>query len=188
MVTSPFPSEGKSFVAANLAVSISLGIDENVLLIDCDLGRPELQEIFGYTNGSGLTEHLTGEKQLEELIIGTQIDKLSILPAGSAAQNPAEVMSSAVMESFIEQVKRRYQDHFIVIDSAPCLSVAGANLLAKYMDGIILVVRALKSPRKAVHKSIENLGREKILGIVFNGYDIPRRTYNKYYGKYYEGK
>lgn len=188
MVTSPFPGEGKTFVAANLAASIALGIDEYVLLVDCDLRRPTLHSVFNYPNRFGLMDHLKKEKHLEEMIIHTQVARLSLLPAGNATPSPAEIMSSTIMEEFMAEVKNRYQDRFIIIDSAPCQATAEANVLAKYVDGIILVVRALKSPRRAVHKAVENLGKEKILGIVFNGHDISRRTYNKYYEKYYKGK
>ena len=159
MVTSAFPGEGKTFVAANLAVSIALGIDEYVLLVDCDLRRPQLHEMLGYTNSEGLHEYLTRKKQLPDLIIRTKIDKLSMLTAGNVPQNPTELMSSAMMEEFLEEVKGRYQDRFIVIDSAPSQTTAESNVLAKYVDGIIFVVMAQKSPREIIQKSIEDLGK-----------------------------
>ena len=188
MVTSAFPGEGKTFVAANLAVSIALGIDEYVLLVDCDLRRPQLHEMLGYTNSEGLHEYLTRKKQLPDLIIRTKIDKLSMLTAGNVPQNPTELMSSAMMEEFLEEVKGRYQDRFIVIDSAPSQTTAESNVLAKYVDGIIFVVMAQKSPREIIQKSIEDLERKKILGIVFNGYSQSYKSYRKYYKKYYEKK
>lgn len=188
MVTSTFSGEGKTFVAANLAVSIALGIDEYVLLVDSDLRRPQLHEMLGYTNSEGLHEYLTRKKQLPDLIIRTKIDKLSMLTAGNVPPNPAELLSSAMMEGFLEEVKGRYEDRFIVIDSAPSQTTAEANVLAKYVDGIILVVMAQRSPRKAIQKAIHNLGKEKILGVVFNGYSQAYKTYHKYYKKYYEGK
>ncbi len=107
MVASAFPGEGKTFVAANLAVSIALGIDEYVLLVDCDLRRPQLHQMLGYTNSEGLHEYLTRKKQLPDLIIRTKIDKLSMLTAGNVPQNPTELMSSAMMEEFLEEVKGR---------------------------------------------------------------------------------
>lgn len=188
MVTSAFPGEGKTFVTGNLAVSIALGIDEHVLLVDCDLRRSYLHEMFGYTSTDGLHEYLTGGKELPDLIIRTQISKLSLLPGGNAPLNPSELLSSTRMETFLEEVKGRYKDRFIVIDSTPSQITPEANVLARYVDGIILVVMAQKSPRAAVQKTIDNLGREKILGVVFNGYSPPSKGYYKYYKKYYKEK
>ena len=185
MVTSPFPGEGKTFVAANLAVSLALGIDEYVLLVDCDLRRPQIHEILGYRNGEGLHECLTGKKQLQDLIIRTQIEKLSMLPAGSSPPNPTELLSSATMRAFLEEIKQRYKDRFIIIDSAPSHITAEAKVLTEYVDGIVFLVMAGKSPREAIRKSIETLGKEKILGIVFNGYNRAHKRYSKYYKNYY---
>ena len=94
MVTSAMPGDGKTFVAANLAASIALGIDEYVLLVDCDLRRSNLHEMFGLSNGDGLHEYLKKEKGLADLLIRTRIDKLSLLPAGSHPHNPSELLAS----------------------------------------------------------------------------------------------
>jgi exopolysaccharide/PEP-CTERM locus tyrosine autokinase len=186
LVTSTFPGEGKSFVAANLAASLALSIDEYVLLIDCDLRRPRQHEMFGYPGKYGLHEYLVGDKELKDLIVRSQIEKLSILPAGRVPLNPTELLSSAAMKAFSEVLKEHYQDRFIVIDSAPSHITAEAKVLAEYVDGIVLVVMAQKSPRRDVQRAIHNLGREKILGIVFNGYNQARLSYHKYYDKYYK--
>ena len=185
MVTSSFPAEGKTFVAVNLAVSLALGIDEYVLLVDCDLRHPRIHEILGYRNGEGLHECLTGKKQLQDLIFRTQIEKLSLLLAGEPPPNPTELLSSAAMRAFLEEIKQRYKDRFIIIDTAPSHITAEAKALAEYVDGIILVVMAERSPRKAIRKSIETLGKNKILGIVFNGYSQGHKSYYKYYKEYY---
>ena len=90
-----------------------------------------------------------------------------------------------MMENFIGEVKGRYDDRFIIIDTTPSQVTAEANVLAKHVDGVILVVMARKSPRNAIQKTIENIGRDKILGIVFNGYSAAHRDYQRYYKKYY---
>ncbi len=185
LVTSTFPGEGKTFVAANLAASLALNIDEYVLLVDCDLRRPRQHEMFGYPGKDGLHEYLVGDKELKDLIVRSQIEKLSILPAGKVPLNPTELLSSVAMKTFLEELKERYQDHFILIDSAPSHITAEAKVLAEYVDGIVVVVMAQKSPRKDIQRAIHSLGREKILGIVFNGYNQIRRSYHKYYNKYY---
>jgi exopolysaccharide/PEP-CTERM locus tyrosine autokinase len=188
MVTSTFPGEGKTFVAANLAATLALSIDEHVLLIDCDLRRPRQHEMFGFSGSYGLHEYLVGDRKMKDLIVRSQIEKLSILPAGKTPRNPTELLSSAAMRSFLEKLRDRYQDRFIVMDSAPSHITAEAKVLAEYVDGIVLVVMAQKSPRKEIQRAIDNLGREKILGIVFNGYSHARRSYHKYYEKYYRGE
>jgi exopolysaccharide/PEP-CTERM locus tyrosine autokinase len=188
MVTSTFPGEGKSFVAANLAASLALSVDEYVFLIDCDLRRPSVHYLFGYPNPCGLHEHLIGQKKLKEIIVETSIDKLSIVPTGRISPNPTELISSAAMRTFLKELKDRYEDRFIVIDAPPSLVTAEANSLAGYVDGIIFVVRANRSPRRDIQKAIRNLGSDKILGIVFNGYYQGRERYQKYYEKYYRGQ
>ena len=188
MVTSSFPGEGKTFVAANLAVSIAMGIDEYVLLVDCDLRRPGQHKMLSYSNTQGLHEYLTGQKQLSELIIRTGIDKLSFLPSGKTPSNPAELLSSTKMEEFLKDKKGPYKDRFIVIDTTPSQVTSEANILARYVDVIILIVMAQKSPKEVIRKTIDNLGKEKILGIVFNGYNQAHKGYYKYYNKYYRAK
>lgn len=185
LVTSAFPGEGKSFVAANLGASIALGIDEHVLLVDCDMRRPSIHNMFGYGRGDGLYEYLIGEKALPDLFIKTKIKKLSLLPAGRSSQNPTELLGSKLMENFLEEVKGRYDDRFIIIDATPSQLTAETNVLAKHVDGVILVVMARKAPRQAIQRTVEDLGREKILGVVFNGYAEAHRNFLRYYKKYY---
>jgi protein-tyrosine kinase len=188
MVTSVFPGEGKTFLSSNLAVSIALGINEHVLLIDCDLRKPNIHKMFGYSNFEGLHEYLTGRKELPDLLIRTGIEKLTLLTSGSSPRNPSELLSSSNMREFLKEVRDRYQDRFIIIDAPPSQVAAEANVLAKYVDGIILVVMAQKSPREAIQRAVENLGKQKILGIVFNGYSQSFKSYRKYYKKYYVKK
>lgn len=188
MVTSAFPGEGKTFLTANLAVSLAIGINEYVLAVDCDLRNPKLHEMLGYSNSEGLHEYLTGKRKLSDVIIRTRIKKLSLLTAGALPSNPTELLSSTMMKDFLDEVKGRYKDRFVIIDSTPCNVTAEANVLANYVDGIVFVVMAQRTPRETVQKSIENLGKNRILGIVFNGYNPSYRGYRKYYKKYYVRK
>lgn len=186
LITSIFPGEGKTFVSSNLAVSIALGIDEHVLLVDCDFRRPSIHKMFGYSNIEGLHEFLTDKRPLNDLIIRTNINKLSVITAGKTSSNPSELLSSSVMEAFLKEVKDRYQDRFIIIDSTPLHATSEAAVLARNVDGIILVIRNQRAPREAIKKAISFLGKEKILGIVFNGYHRANDNYRKYYKKYYK--
>jgi len=186
LVTSALPGEGKTFVAANLAVSLAQGINEHALLIDSDFRRPRVHNMFGYTNQEGLQEYLTGKKELSDLLIRTKIDKLSLLTAGTRAPNPGELLSSTMMKELFDEFKARYHDRYIIIDAAPSHVVSEVNILANYVDCVIFVVMTGRSPRERIHECIENLGKDKVIGIVFNGYDKPVKTYDQYYRKYYK--
>jgi protein-tyrosine kinase len=186
LVTSTFPGEGKTFVASNLAAAIAMSVDEYVLLIDADMRRATTHRIFGLRNGRGLYDYLTGERKLDELIVKTGIQKLSILPAGRTPRNPAELLSSNMMSRFLAEAEERYKDRFIIIDSPPTRITAEAKFLVQFVDAVIFVVMANKTPREDARKAIEGLGRDKVVGIVFNGYNQARKSYYKYYDKYYK--
>ena len=188
LVTSTFPGEGKTFTAANLASTIAMSVDEYVLLIDADMRRARIHRMFGFRNVRGLHDYLIGEKKFDELIVRTGIDKLSILPAGRSPRNPSELLSSNMMATFLEDAKQRYKDRFIIIDSPPTHITAEAKFLAQYVDAVIFVVMANKTPRKDAQKAMEALGKDKVLGIVFNGYNQARKSYHKYYEKYYKSE
>jgi protein-tyrosine kinase len=186
MVTSAFPGEGKTFVSSNLAVSFAMGLNENVLLVDADLRRPSIHEIFGYSNEYGLSEHLQGSKTIPELLIKTKIKRLTLLLSGKPPSNPVELLSSKKMGEFIKESKDRYQDRFIIIDVPPSQLTAETNVIANHVDGIIFVVMNGKTPRAVIQQTVKNLGKEKVLGIIFNGFGQSYKAYNKYYRKYYK--
>jgi protein-tyrosine kinase len=185
MVTSAFPGEGKTFVAANLAVSLAQGINEHVLLVDCDLRKPTLNKILGYSNAEGLYDYLTGKRDLSDLIISTRVEKLSLLVGGRSFSHPGELLSSKKMKQFLQENKSRYEDRFVILDATPCQVTAETSALANYVDKVVFVVMAHKTPRETIQRSIENLGKNKILGIVFNGYSQSGKSYYKYHNRYH---
>jgi protein-tyrosine kinase len=185
MVTSAIPGEGKSVVAANLAISIALGKQEYTLLVECDLRRPSLAGLFGLQNPRGLQDYLTEESELSQVLCKTAVDKLTLLPAGQAARNPYELLSSRRMMDLLEEVKNRYDDRFIILDSTPAQVAAETNVLSRFIDGVVLVIRAGKSSRKVIDETIKTIGKEKFLGVVFNGFEGQHT--NRYYYKYYGG-
>ncbi len=186
LVTSAVPGEGKSFISGNLAVSIAQNIEEHVLLMDCDIRRPCLHTRFGFDEVPGLSEHLTRNIPLSSLILKTQVSKLSLLPAGSPPPNPAELLSSEPMADLVDEVKGRYTDRYIIIDSPPPKYTAETAALARHVDGILLVVNSGKTPRDLIEEVVESLGKDKILGIVMNRFDFRGSKYYGYaeYGKY----
>jgi exopolysaccharide/PEP-CTERM locus tyrosine autokinase len=184
-VTSAVPGEGKSFVSSNLAISIAQGIGEYVLLMDCDIRKPCLHRRFGFDEVPGLSEHLTRKIPLSALILKTQVSKLSLLPAGTPPHNPAELLSSEPMADLVDEVKSRYADRYIIIDSPPPKYTAETAALARQIDGILLVVNSGKTPRGLIEELVDSLGKDKILGVVMNRFDFRG---SKYYGHAKYGK
>jgi len=190
MVTSAVPGEGKSFVAANLAISIAQSIQEHVLLIDCDIRLPSIHTQFGFGDVPGLSEYLSNGTPVPSLILKTKVDKLSIIPGGKRPHNPAELLSSQQMSRLIKEARDRYSDRFIIIDSPPPTLTAEASAISRQMDGILVVVEYGSTPRQMVSNLIDIVGKKKILGIIFNKFDIQFSSYHgikksKKYGKYY---
>ena len=193
LVTSSRPGEGKSFVSANLAVSIAMNINKHVLLIDCDLRKPDLHRVFGFADVPGLSDYLSGQWPLDSLLLKTTVEKLTLLPGGPVAPNPSELASSERMSAMLAEVKQRYHDRLIVIESPPPGLAAETSFLARQVDGILLVVKHGKTPKEDVEDLVETVGSEKILGVVINYLDMPlsrRYGYGKYggYGTYGNGK
>jgi exopolysaccharide/PEP-CTERM locus tyrosine autokinase len=186
MVTSAMSGEGKSFVAANLAVSVARHVNWNVLLIDCDLRRPNIHRQFGFQNFAGLSNYLAEGTDLEPLLLKTGIENLTILPAGKTPDNPSELLSSKRMAALLEEAASRYKDRLIIIDSPPPTMTAESGALARYVDGILLVVKYGSTPKDSAKELIGKLGRKKILGAVINNFDIGSSRYRKkYYGAGY---
>jgi capsular exopolysaccharide synthesis family protein len=184
MVTSAIPGDGKSFVSANLAITIAQGVEEHVLLMDCDMRRSSIHTRFGYSDAVlGLSDYLSKKKPLESLLKKTVVDKLTLLPGGTPPHNPAELLSSQAMKDLLKEAKERYQDRYIIVDSPPPQLTAETAALAKTIDAIIVVVKYASTPKDLVKELIEKMGREKVIGVVMNGFRVP--TTERYgYGKY----
>ena len=189
MVTSPLSGDGKSFVASNLAISVAHNINLHVLLMDCDLRRPSIHTRFGFDDGPGLSDYLSKGTSLSDLLIRTSIDKLTILPAGRPPDNPSELLSSERMSELLAEATARYHDRLIILDSPPPSMTAETSVLARWVDGVIIVIKYGETPREGVTDVIEKMGKEKIIGAVINSFEVySSRYYGKYYGKAYTNK
>ena len=192
MVTSAVPGEGKSFVSANLAISIAKGIDEHVLLMDCDIRRPCLHTRFGFNDAKGLSDYLANGASISSILLKTKLEKLTILPGGKPYNNPSELLTSEKMSALLKEVKTRYKNRYIIIDSPPPQLTAESSAIARQVDGIILVVKYGSTNREIVYDLINSIGKEKILGVVINWFDMRSSSYygygkyNKYYTKYHK--
>jgi protein-tyrosine kinase len=193
MITSAVPGEGKSFVSANLAVSIAQNINEHVLLMDCDIRRSGIHKMLGMGDVRGLSEYLRGEIDAQQIFRRTEMKKLTVLPGGRSPHNPAELLSSQKMSDLLVEVKERYEDRYIIIDSPPPQLTAETSAIARQVDGVILVVKYGSTPKDLVADLVEIIGRDKILGCVLNWFDLKSSSYYGYgkygrYSKYYQGK
>jgi len=183
-----FPSSGKSPVAANLAVSIAQNIDEHVLLMDCDLRIPTIHTCFGFKKTPGLSDYLSGEQTLDTLFLKSAVDKLTILPGGGPVSNPAELLSSEQMSKLLSDLKARYSNRYIVIDSPPPQLTSETTAIARQVDGILVVIKHGTTRREHVVDLIDMLGKDKIIGVVLNQFtqELSRSSYDGYYGKYHQ--
>ncbi len=185
LVTSPIPSDGKSFISSNLAISIAQGVEEHVLLVDGDIRKGTIHKNFGFGNVSGLSHCLRTGDNIAKVLLKTPIPKLTLLPAGRPPMNPTELLSSSKMKELLREVKNRYQDRYVIIDSPPPLMASETIAISKYVDGIILIVRAGKTSKESIEQTIEKIGREKIVGIVMNHSDQAVKKYYGYGKSYY---
>ncbi|HOJ14349.1 MAG TPA: CpsD/CapB family tyrosine-protein kinase [Deltaproteobacteria bacterium] len=120
MVTSALPGEGKTLIASNLAVAIAKGEDQRVLLVDCDLRKPSLNDVFKFSRSKGVSEILQGRAEIAECIISTPIDKLAILPAAREnPANPSELLESKRAAALVKDLAALGEDWFIIIDTPP---------------------------------------------------------------------
>ncbi len=188
LVTSAVPKEGKSFISANLGISIANGLDQHSLIVDCDLRRPTLANLFGMNSSTGLVDFLRDDIPLVNLIHKTSVEKLSILPSGKSPVNPAELLSSAKMHQLIQELSARYEDRLIIIDSPPILVASETLILANQVDCSIIVVRQGVSSKKDIQRTVDMIGPERIIGKVFNDYTVNMLEKSLHGGQYHYKK
>ncbi len=185
LVSSAIHGEGKTLTAINLALSIVKGLHETVLLIDADMRKPTLSHMLGLKEDmKGLAEYLTFGGDLANFFIKTRIPKLNIIASGLPPDNPSELIDSQYMADLIKEVKKRYDNRYIIIDSPPLINVTDSIILSSLADGVVVVVKASSTQREIVNDAIEKIeNKEKILGVVLNSCDggISKYKYNHYY-------
>lgn len=186
MVTSALPGEGKSITSINLAITLSQEYDVSALLIDMDMRKPSISQYLNIRAEKGLSDCLIDGSDLSDAIVHTGIAKMSLLPAGRQVENPVELFSSHRMREIIEELRHRYPDRYVIIDSPPVLPIAETRILGHMVDGILLVVSEDLSSRKNIEETMTYLTGTHILGIVYNMATFLRAngSYPRY-GQYY---
>ena len=182
LVTSPAPGDGKSHVAVNLALTLSDSYKRRVLLVDADLRRPTLHQLFRIPNAKGLGEAL--QEKADGKVGAVQVSgTLTLLPAGHPEPNPLGGLSSGRMKHLVADAASEFD--WVIIDSPPVGVLADAHLVSETVDGAILVVRAGVTSFPDVEAAAGTLGRERILGVVLNAVDTAEIRGEGYYSRYY---
>ncbi len=181
MVTSALAGEGKTFSAVNLAMSIAAELDNTVLLVDADVANPTLPEVLRFSSPKGLMNVLTDPGvRLPDVLLRTNVPKLSVLPAGAPHRRATELLASEGMERFIADVANRYADRIVIFDAPPLLPTTESRVLATHMGQIVLVVEADKTTHSALKQALATLESCPIVMTLLN--KATRSDVGSYYG------
>jgi len=184
MISSAGPSEGKTACVSNLAVAMAQS-GSRVVLIDCDMRRPRVHQIFEIPRDSGISSFLVGANELKEVVRRTPIKNLDVIACGPIPPNPSEILGSKKMRSLIETLRKNYDR--ILIDTPPITAVTDTSVLAPLSDGVILIIRAGVTPKPLIQNGLGQLQsvNAQLLGAVLNGVQTGRDSYYQYYYYYY---
>jgi exopolysaccharide/PEP-CTERM locus tyrosine autokinase len=157
MVTSAVSGEGKSFTAVNLAMSIAAELDHTVMLVDADVARPSILRMLGLPAGPGLLDLLEGRAEMSDVLMKTNIDKLTILPSGTPHARATELLASDAMRLLLDDISKRYPDRIVIFDSPPLLLTTEARVLATQMGQVVMVVQADKTLQADVQQALATI-------------------------------
>jgi protein-tyrosine kinase len=186
-VTSPVKRDGKTTVSVNLAAAIALEYEEKVIIIDADLRAPSVHRYFNCEGAQGLTEFLTSNSSgnIRNLVRETHVNGLRYIPSGKPTRFASELLAKEKMRRLIEDVHLEFPGYMVIIDSPPVLATPDPLVLSRLVDGVIMVIRARKTPKDYLAKALAAFSSNKILGIVLNGADLGLGS--KYYYYYSSG-
>jgi protein-tyrosine kinase len=158
VVTSALAGEGKTFTAINLAMSIATELDCTVMLVDADVSCPSVMRVLGLPAGPGLMDMVQDESlNMSDLMLRTNIDKLTLLPSGTPHPRATELLASDAMTRLLDDMARRYPDRIIVFDSPPLLLATESQALASHMGQVVMVVQAEKTPQAKVMQALSTI-------------------------------
>lgn len=186
MVTSSLPGEGKTYCAINLAMSIAMELDHTVLLVDADVARPSVLRSLGLPAHRGLMDILVDDKiDMADVMLRTNVDTLTILPAGTSTPRATELLASSSMTTLLHEIANRYRDRIVIFDSPPLLLTSEARVLASHMGQIVLVVEAQTTTQHAVQEALRQLDGNQNVNLIYNKTrEFPgiEETYDYHYG------
>ena len=184
LVTSSIPFEGKTIVSSNLAGSFAQA-GKKVLIMDCDLRKPRVHNVFETDKFPGLSDYLFTNVTLEDITRRTPIDNLYFITSGTIPPNPSELLGSVQMKQFMNKLKEIYD--IVIVDSPPFITVTDSEILYNITDGTVLVCQANKTPAEAFWKTYDRLSKKQshhLLGCVLNNFNF-KSSYGYYYNYYY---
>ena len=184
MVTSSIDSEGKTLTAINLAIALAQEIDHSILLVDADLRNPMINEYLGIDYRYGLSDYLTRDIDISEIMLKTGIGNLIVIPAGRGARNPVELLSSVRMHSLMNELKHRYMDRYIIIDTPPVLPFADTIAIGPGVDGVVFVVQEGRAQISSIQEALNIMKDLKLLGVVYN--NVSSANLDGHYSRYYK--
>ncbi len=185
LVCSAHPNEGKTYCAVNLALSIAQEKDNRVLLIDADFAKPSIPGILGVSNSPGFMDALVDPAlSVEDCVVGTNIEGLSILPAGRQTNQDTEFLASARTAELIEQLTRNDPSRILIFDSPPALAASPASVLALHVGQCLMVVRADETTDSALRDALNLLGGCEHVQLLLNRakFSPTGRKFGSYYG------
>jgi exopolysaccharide/PEP-CTERM locus tyrosine autokinase len=168
MVTSSMPGEGKSFSSVNLAMSIAMEMDRTVLLVDADVARPSLPRTLDIPDTPGLMDVLDKSANLHEVLLRTNVEKLTFLSSGSMHPRAAEMLASDAMTDLLHDLATRYQDRIVIFDSPPLLVTTEARVLASHLGQIVFIVDAEGTLQSEVKRALATIESCPIKMMVLN--------------------
>lgn len=179
-ITSSIPKEGKSLIIANLAVAMAQD-NKKILLVDCDLRKPSIHKIFAIANSRGTTSILTGELDVDRVIVKTKQPNLDVIASGPVPPNPSELLDLERFKELIGQLKEKYDT--ILLDSPPVLPVTDGQILAKYADAVVMVIKLGSTQSESVKQAkymLEHVNA-RLIGVVLNYGRSQSKGYDYYY-------
>jgi capsular exopolysaccharide synthesis family protein len=185
VITSPVQGEGKTFTAANTAVSLAQLQKVRVLLVDADLRTGGLSHRLGEASSPGLAETLEGRTEFPDAVLASDVTNFSFVPAGKSSVAPSELFASARWKQFMEWATGQFT--MVLIDAPPVTLLSDTELIIAAADSVLAVVRTRMTPREVVESAAQKLEKQKLLGVVLNCVRYGRFAgYGQYYKRYYQ--
>lgn len=180
-VTSTAPREGKTLTSVNLGLSIAKGVKNSVLVIDADLRRPTVHTLFGMKPEKGLSDYLTQETPLNELLINPGIERFVLLPGNVSGGVGPEDLSSPRMEGLVDDVRTRYRGRIVIFDLPPVMIGDDVVAFAPRLDALLLVVEEGGTDAQVFSRTVDLLDGVNVIGTVLNKSEEVSRSYGDYY-------
>lgn len=183
MVTSALPGEGKTFVSVNLAISLAMELERTVLLVDADVSRPSVLMRLGLPASLGLLDILTDTSLgMSDVLLRTNIDKLTLLPSGKANGRATELLASDTMNRLLDELSTRYPDRIVVFDAPPLLPSTESRALATHMGQVVVVVEADRTPHRSLSQAMATIETCPVVLPLLN--KVSQSEVGTYYGYY----